>query len=267
MNCHDCMEQLELALDDRLDEQTGRAFFDHMDSCPACRQEYEEMLALMSLVRHLPEMDVPEGFRESWMNAVDKDVLSVETKASGGTLLKGVFGNRKLQMFTVAAAALVIGVVGPSVLSRNPLTTMQDDGMMSAEAEPDPGDMELLEEPGMGILEEPDLRENQREDVTDPPDMDMGIMDLRETAQVVLIGAEATAGLDALEEFLEERALKVDVNESEAVVFMSTDEVGLLLDWLEDQQYGFRRDRETLEEYILQSSELEQVEIRMVIHN
>ena len=268
MNCHECMEQLELALDDRLDEQTNRAFLDHLESCPACRQEYEEMLALLSLVRHLPEMDVPEGFRESWVNALDEEAGGVHTKASGGTVLNGIFGNRRLQIFTVAAAALVIGVVGPSVLARNPLNMAQEDAMMSAEAEPGAGDMGLLNEPDMGVLEEPeDFREQPEDALVDPPDTDMGIMGMRETAQVVLMAEDATAGLEELESFLEEWAVKIDVNEREAVVFMSADDVVLLLDWLEDQQYGFRRDRETLEADIRQTADLEQVEIRMVIQN
>ncbi len=59
MNCRDCQTLLSELLDDELDPATAAEVRDHLDTCPGCRREFEQLLESVRLVRALEPVAAP----------------------------------------------------------------------------------------------------------------------------------------------------------------------------------------------------------------
>ncbi len=59
MNCRDCQPLLSGLLDDELDPTTAAEVREHLDACPVCRREFEQLLESMRLVRALEPVTAP----------------------------------------------------------------------------------------------------------------------------------------------------------------------------------------------------------------
>lgn len=63
MQCHEIQESLSAYFDGMLDPSVMEAVDRHLMECSVCRSEAEDLKMIVQLVRELPEVDPPEGFR------------------------------------------------------------------------------------------------------------------------------------------------------------------------------------------------------------
>ncbi len=149
MDCSQTRELMDLALDGALSPHQQAEFEEHLRKCEECQMEYLEIKALMDAIRNLPEIEVPEGFRESWQQAIREEKPETEK----GKLLSFLRA-RPLMILTAAAAAVFIGVMGPQVTAPDLFTGgAASDSIAPESAMSDvSGDAAAEPEGGMGIL-------------------------------------------------------------------------------------------------------------------
>ena len=153
MQCHEICENLSAYIDGMLEQADASLVEQHLESCPVCKAEYDDLLATVELVRELPAVELPPGFR---------DELKKRLIATGGfesapkPATRKVFGRRWVSM--VAAAAVIFITVGVTAL------WYDNQGMLPF--------------PGLGgkVAGESDLAQNKvadRVEVTSEPDANM----------------------------------------------------------------------------------------------
>jgi len=64
MRCHDICENLSAYIDGMLEQSDASLVEQHLESCPGCKSEYDDLLVTVELVRGLPEVKPPPGFRD-----------------------------------------------------------------------------------------------------------------------------------------------------------------------------------------------------------
>ncbi len=72
MNCEKTTERLGAYLDGELGEQEAAQVQEHLEACPRCAAELEELRRLDRLLSALPGMDAPEGFARRVRRAAER---------------------------------------------------------------------------------------------------------------------------------------------------------------------------------------------------
>lgn len=152
MRCHDTCENLSAYIDGMLDLADASLVEQHLESCPDCKSEYDDLLATVELVRELPQVELPPGFRDELKKRL---VTAGGLERAPKPVTSRLFGRRWMGM--VAAAAVIFITIGVTALWYN-------EGMLPF--------------PGFGgkVAGESDLAQNQvadRVEVTSEPDANM----------------------------------------------------------------------------------------------
>ncbi len=105
MTCEQCKDKLSDLIEGDLLEDAEQAMRAHLQTCPDCRRELEQMQAIVSALNGLPEVDPPDGLRDrlrqiprdttpgpSWWQRSRKIAVTVTAAAAGLLLVwSGVF--------------------------------------------------------------------------------------------------------------------------------------------------------------------------------
>ncbi len=62
MNCKQCNELLSQYIDLEVTPQDKVKIDQHLETCQACKTEYEELKAVSEMLKELPMKELPEGF-------------------------------------------------------------------------------------------------------------------------------------------------------------------------------------------------------------
>ncbi|MGI6778700.1 MAG: zf-HC2 domain-containing protein [Acetivibrionales bacterium] len=100
-NCNEIMDMITLYIDNRLGKDERNEFEEHLASCRYCKEEYEDTLEIVSLCRNIPELSLPEGFKNQLH---EKLVQEKESSARKVTPL----GKKYVKIFTALAAGLLL---------------------------------------------------------------------------------------------------------------------------------------------------------------
>lgn len=125
----------ELGTDDRL------MFEEHVESCPACRQELDEMREIIGLCTSLPQRELPDGFREELHAKLLAVADSQKSNVTGIEKSKRV---KYIRMISSIAAGLLLIFLTGSLLKHaffQPNMTASDarnTAMSAAEAPAEP---------------------------------------------------------------------------------------------------------------------------------
>lgn len=69
MNCTRAKKAIQLYIDGYLPVEREEELFAHLDSCPGCRQYYDDMMLIYEAME-APEREVPYGFRAAWQDEI-----------------------------------------------------------------------------------------------------------------------------------------------------------------------------------------------------
>lgn len=111
MRCHDICENLSAYIDGMLDKSDASLVEQHLESCPGCKAEYDDLLATVELVRDLPEVELPPGFRDELKERL---ITAGSFEGAPKPATRRLFGGRWVGM--VAAAAVIFITVGVTAL-------------------------------------------------------------------------------------------------------------------------------------------------------
>ena len=106
MRCHETRELLSLYIDHVLDEDLAAQVSAHLEVCPECRKEYEELVEIIGMLSALPEVPVPEGLETRWRHALEA------AEQNRGEVYECVRIARKnrLRRFSAVCAVFVVGI-------------------------------------------------------------------------------------------------------------------------------------------------------------
>ena len=82
MECQKITEYIDLYLDGMLDEDEKNQFLRHIDSCAACRKEYEDFLKIKDALGSLEEKQPPERLAKTAIRKAKRRVFPVAAYAS-----------------------------------------------------------------------------------------------------------------------------------------------------------------------------------------
>lgn len=97
MNCTDIQENISLYIDDLLDARDKQLVEEHLSECKNCAQEYEMLQANIEALKSIPQVELPEGFKDKLHSK-----LVAEQKKSK---------MKSWRSYSVIAAAVLIMVV------------------------------------------------------------------------------------------------------------------------------------------------------------
>lgn len=105
MNCNDFLDKISLYIDDEMNEVEKKEFELHILKCDKCRQEYEDMIYMLSIVREQEQVELPDDYR-----------FELRRK-----LKEAAKGERKINWRIVSsvAAGLIIMIISISMFSNN----------------------------------------------------------------------------------------------------------------------------------------------------
>lgn len=62
MNCREVLDKISAYMDNELEPAASRTIASHLETCAACREEFDSLSAMDALVRDLPRYEVPASF-------------------------------------------------------------------------------------------------------------------------------------------------------------------------------------------------------------
>ncbi|NSW92292.1 MAG: zf-HC2 domain-containing protein [Firmicutes bacterium] len=107
MDCSRIKDLISIYIDGELDEGQKARFEAHVDQCPLCKEELDDILEVLRMLRSMPEVDLPDNFREELH---EKLVQVKEREFTAGKLFN--IRNRYIRaLSTIAAGALIVFVL------------------------------------------------------------------------------------------------------------------------------------------------------------
>lgn len=107
MDCKMCQESMDMALDMELTTEAFEHFQQHLDACPDCRKQFEEMQNLLEALGEMPLKPLPENFKSELHEKLLKaqqDNSTVEKQKNNW------FKTYGKQLSVAAVVTLVLGV-------------------------------------------------------------------------------------------------------------------------------------------------------------
>lgn len=128
MDCSKAREHMSEALDEKLTDEEKAEFLSHMDNCPECKKQWEQMNQATEILRHQPEKECPEEMVQNVKEEIGKEQMSEKR------------GKRKqiLGMIGICAAVAIVAV-GATFLAtqgmkqETPLVASQENAAESME--------------------------------------------------------------------------------------------------------------------------------------
>ena len=159
MNCKDFLELISLYIDSEIDDIQKKEFEKHLNDCKKCRTEYENVLSVVSMLKDLPDEELPENFCSDL-----HDKLLKETENQGSRKILFFRSNAFKAVSTVAAGILVVFLVkhlffyDTQIMTKNDGNTRQSKLMEAAENDTTANGFKMGQEPAVEKMQMDDVR-------------------------------------------------------------------------------------------------------------
>ena len=108
MKCSEIRELLSLYIDDMLEQSLREEVSAHIDACPECRREYEELVSITKMLAELPEVRVPADFDGRLRDALNAEKAG--EKAESGYETVRVSKKKLIRRISSICAIFVVGI-------------------------------------------------------------------------------------------------------------------------------------------------------------
>ncbi|MEW6065061.1 MAG: DUF4349 domain-containing protein [Bacillota bacterium] len=116
MRCQDALEMLSPYLDGVLAPAEREAVRVHLTCCPRCSAELDELRASLRLLKELPELTPPAGFRAGLMERIDQNTAPKQVPQHKSWLGRVTGAARSTWYRTAAVAAVMAMTLGLTAL-------------------------------------------------------------------------------------------------------------------------------------------------------
>lgn len=118
MNCQEIRDSLSAYLDDFLTEEERDKIRAHIEHCPNCRQELEDLEKTITMLSSLEEIIPPANFRRELRHKLEQETR--KTRGSQTALINKIFARVRHSYLLPVAAALVIMVISAPLIWNAP---------------------------------------------------------------------------------------------------------------------------------------------------
>ncbi|HHV97235.1 MAG TPA: hypothetical protein GXX37_12330 [Clostridiaceae bacterium] len=108
MNCEQVKDSISHYIDNELDEKECSEFEKHIKSCEACRNELNEILETVELLRSIPQVELPSNFKQELHEKLIKVKEEEEEKSRKK---KGLLFFRNSYFKTISSVAAVVLII------------------------------------------------------------------------------------------------------------------------------------------------------------
>jgi len=115
MNCEQVKNLISLYIDNELDEKECSEFEDHISSCESCRNELNDILKIVKLLRSIPQVELPSNFKaqlhEKLIKAKEEEKLNKRKGLLfvGNSYFKAISGIAAVVLVVFAIRGLFFG--------------------------------------------------------------------------------------------------------------------------------------------------------------
>lgn len=149
MRCQDAFEMLSPYLDGVLAPAEREAVRVHLACCPRCSAELDELRASLRLLKELPELTPPAGFRAGLMERIDQNTAPIQVPQHKSWLGRVAGVARSTWYRTAAVAAVMAMTLGLTAL-------WEKDGNHFLPVDPVPKvPVVVVQEPQQPIIDKP----------------------------------------------------------------------------------------------------------------
>ncbi len=107
MECEKYRDLISLYIDGEINENDEKELLEHLENCPLCRKEFEELKAITDMLGKIEEAELPENFHTEVMTAI---------KAQSSPIKKNKPKRIWARYASLAASICALFIVGASVL-------------------------------------------------------------------------------------------------------------------------------------------------------
>lgn len=137
MSCQEIRDKLSAYLDGVLDEKETDEIQSHIEHCPECRQEIEDLKKTIALLSSLEEIIPPASFRRELRHKLEQEA---QTKGKTGNPQKAIINRffakaRHSYLLPVAAALVFMVVSAPFILNMPKMGSEQKKSEMALDYE------------------------------------------------------------------------------------------------------------------------------------
>ncbi|MGI5892039.1 MAG: zf-HC2 domain-containing protein [Bacillota bacterium] len=168
MNCSEFTKIIYKKLDGVLSQSQSEAFDEHLAACPTCAQQYEQAVNLNALlIDTMSEIEVPDGFAASVMDALPEDLYIEQNSEKVIPLTKKVPVKRGFKPWALVACAAAVAVfAGVFSIDGQNVTTLPNDINIAQHGTSEPGNKPVIDdenEPAPDVTDNTPKDEKQNE--------------------------------------------------------------------------------------------------------
>jgi len=111
MNCNKCSELLSSYLDKKVKPDVKVNIENHLKDCEACSKEFEELKAIMEMLKGLPMKKLPEGFEDELHEKLieaSSQIKNTETKPKQKIIQLSDHIRRNVKRYSIGVAACLV---------------------------------------------------------------------------------------------------------------------------------------------------------------
>ncbi|MCI8631177.1 MAG: zf-HC2 domain-containing protein [Firmicutes bacterium] len=108
MKCSEIRELLSLYIDNMLESSLREEVSAHIDTCPSCRNEYEELVSVVKMLSELPEVTISSDFDRRLREALDAETDAEKAKDEYETVR--IARKKKIKKISSLCAIFVVGI-------------------------------------------------------------------------------------------------------------------------------------------------------------
>ena len=126
MSCSEYLELISLYFDNEIDIDDEQRLFEHIEKCPKCKKEFEDMKNILGTLKDTPMIELPDGFHDELIDKLrDTKIVEISSK----------FNQKKVwKKYTALAASFVaIFVIGGSLMASGIINSFNNKDNISAE--------------------------------------------------------------------------------------------------------------------------------------
>lgn len=129
MNCNKVKENLSSYIDNMLSEEEHKALELHLESCPECQQELEDLKQTIAILSSLEEITPPASFRRELREKLEKSINNEQKKSSffNGLISKWLKNLKSSAVVPVTISLILLIVIMPSFFNRGSFNKSVDE--------------------------------------------------------------------------------------------------------------------------------------------
>ena len=152
-SCEEIRKMMNEYLDNELDSKLLSGFSEHIKNCSSCKYELEETRQVLSLLKVLPEVELPFNFKDKLHSKLIEEKINYDNK-NNSILLRSKY----IKIISTVAAILIFVIISKGIFLKHVYQTASDNSVNAPQAA-------LAPSVGDGAIQKPTISGNAKSSI------------------------------------------------------------------------------------------------------